>query len=159
MVFYVIAAVASIGLFPMPYVGYTLVRIGVSGACLYGLMSVKGADEPAIGDIKARYFLGAIGILYNPLIPIWLTREVWIVVDLCVMVICALLIRANGSSDQHPKASNSAELLSSKATDYLSGLREVSDTTGKKADRFMSRLLWLSLGLLAYIVIITFALD
>ena len=76
---YFAAIVALIGLMPMPYVGYTLVKIGVAAGCLLAITKVS---KVKLLDVNANIWLVGIAVLYNPIFPIYLTRGIWIVIDI-----------------------------------------------------------------------------
>ena len=74
---FIAAAIIAIGAFPLPYGYYTLLRIV---ACIvFGLLSY-GAF------IKSNIILGAIAalfaIVFNPIIPVYLSKDVWTVIDI-----------------------------------------------------------------------------
>ena len=91
---YIAAAAALVGLLPMPYFGYTLVRIGVTVACLIAMSTMP---RRMFWGISSNIWLVAIAVLYNPIAPIFLNRELWIAVDLVIAVI--LFFIATGSVD------------------------------------------------------------
>ena len=70
------AVMLVIALADLPYGYYTLLRIVVCGVALYGayIASTSKATEWVIP-------LGIIALVFNPLIPIYLSREIWAVVD------------------------------------------------------------------------------
>jgi hypothetical protein len=63
---------------PLPYGFYTFLRLAVSAAGVFA----------AIELMREKNFLwvlfGAIVLLFNPLIPVYLDREVWFPIDLFV---------------------------------------------------------------------------
>lgn len=61
-----------IALANLPYGYYTFLKIAVCGTALYGIV-VAHKREPQMWLIA----LIGIAITYNPLIPIYLAREVW----------------------------------------------------------------------------------
>jgi uncharacterized protein DUF6804 len=60
-----------IGLAPLPYGYYTFLRILVCASCIY--LAKKYHNRFTARSI----IFGLLGILYNPIIPIHLTREIW----------------------------------------------------------------------------------
>ena len=93
---YFAAIVALIGLMPMPYVGYTLVKIGVVAGCLLAITKVS---EVKLLDVKANIWLVGIAVLYNPIFPIYLTRGIWIVIDIVTAIILFYLAKKIASND------------------------------------------------------------
>jgi hypothetical protein len=72
-----IAAVAvAIGLLPLPYEYYMLLRLLLCGLCIYYLSSV-----PGVRDVE-RWALTGLAILHNPVAPIELgSKLLWFVVN------------------------------------------------------------------------------
>lgn len=98
---YFAAIVALIGLMPMPYVGYTLVKIGVVAGCL---LAVTKVSEVKLLEVNANIWLVGIAVLYNPIFPIYLTRSIWIVIDIITAITLVYLAKKlanNDASDEH----------------------------------------------------------
>ena len=93
---YFAAIVALIGLMPMPYVGYTLVKIGVAGGCL---LAISKVSQVKLLDVNANIWLVGIAVLYNPIFPIYLTRGIWIVIDIFTAIILFYLAKKIASND------------------------------------------------------------
>jgi len=140
---YLVAASALIGLLPMPYVGYTVVRILVSGFCLLGLLTKSKGDD--VLNIKYQYWLVAIGILYNPIFPIFLTRGIWIIIDIAVAILMISAVK-NITANNHinDNAASSRHLENAKTK-----LNQIE----KKADKSMNSMILWSLALLFLIFI------
>ena len=82
---YFAAIVALIGLMPMPYVGYTLVKIGVVAGCLLAITKVS---DVKLLDVNANIWLVGIAVLYNPIIPVYLYEKlIWAIVNLITMYV------------------------------------------------------------------------
>ena len=86
------AVMLVIALADLPYGYYTLLRIIVCGVSLYGAYTASTAN--AHGWVIP---LGFIALLFNPLIPIYLSREVWAVVD----VLAATSLIASASAERN----------------------------------------------------------
>jgi hypothetical protein len=71
-----------IALATLPYGYYRLLRWVVCGASIFVAFTAYNWKK-----IWATWLFGFIALLFNPLIPIYLSREVWQPID----VICALL--------------------------------------------------------------------
>lgn len=70
--------VLAIGVLPMPYGYYTLLRLVVCGCSLYFAYNLYETK-----DIAFVWVFGFIAVLYNPIIPVYLyEKEIWIVVNL-----------------------------------------------------------------------------
>ena len=93
---YFAAIVALIGLMPMPYVGYTLVKIGVAGGCL---LAISKVSQVKLLDVNANIWLVGIAVLYNPIFPIYLTRGIWIVIDIVTAIILFYIAKKLASND------------------------------------------------------------
>jgi len=79
----IIAAIILIfALAPWPYGYYQLIRFVVCGAALYIAFMAYNWQK-----IWAAWLFGFIAVLFNPLIPIHLSREIWQTID----VVCAAL--------------------------------------------------------------------
>lgn len=77
-------------LLPLPGACYTFLRLSVCAASLF-LAYQHFVHEDAID--KWVILLGAVAILYNPLVPIYLTREIWTVLNLITAAFFALHLR------------------------------------------------------------------
>ncbi len=71
-----------IALLPMPYGYYTLVRICV--CVLSSFLAYKTWQEKI--NLWMWIFI-IIAILFNPIIPIYLSRELWAVIDIVVAIV------------------------------------------------------------------------
>lgn len=71
-----------IALLPMPYGYYTLVRICI---CLYSAFLAYKSWEEKI-DIWMWIFI-VIAVLFNPIIPIYLNRELWAIIDIVIAIV------------------------------------------------------------------------
>ena len=70
-----------------PYIYYTLLRIVVCGTSAF--IAYKAYEF----NIKTwKHIAGFIAILFNPIVPICLNKETWVVIDLIAAVIMLLSI-------------------------------------------------------------------
>ena len=70
--------VLAIGVLPMPYGYYTLLRLVVCGCSLYFAYNLYETK-----DIAFAWVFGFFVVLYNPIIPIYLyDKQIWIVVNI-----------------------------------------------------------------------------
>jgi hypothetical protein len=84
----VIAALCLLwALLPNPYGFYVLVRIIVCGVCGYLAYQYEGRQT------ASAWLFGLTAVVYNPIIPIYLPREIWMPIDLLMAVL--LLWSAN----------------------------------------------------------------
>ncbi len=79
-IFIVPMVVLGIGLLPMTYGFYTLLRLVVF-VCA-GLISYRRYKE---GQTNWAAVFGLITLVYNPLIPVFLSRPIWLPIDLVVI--------------------------------------------------------------------------
>lgn len=76
------AAALTIAILSLPYGYYQLLRLGIFAAGIYCGIKLKSA-----GDEKLAYCLFAVALAFNPFLPVYLSREIWLPIDL----ICAAL--------------------------------------------------------------------
>jgi uncharacterized protein DUF6804 len=84
-----------VAVFPMPYYGfYTFVRLAICLSCL-GLAYWTVAKEPRLASWAVA--LAAIGILFNPIIPVFLAKPIWVWIDVgAAAIILAHLVFVRG---------------------------------------------------------------
>ena len=80
---YIPAAILFIGVFPLPIGYYTLLRLVVTAAAAYVAYDTFQNDKQS-GWI---WVFGFVAILFNPLIPIYLDKELWMVIDFAVAIL------------------------------------------------------------------------
>ena len=82
----------------MPYGYYTVTRIAVAGfACFLALV---GWEDTAI-SLMWSAILGCVAVLFNPMIPIHLSRTTWHIFDVGVAIILTahlVFVRPSNSS-------------------------------------------------------------
>lgn len=71
------AILLVIALAPMPYGYYQVLRIVVCGLSCYGAYLAYNAESHIW-----MWLLAGIAILFNPIFPIYLERDLWNVIDL-----------------------------------------------------------------------------
>jgi len=86
---YIPAAVLFIGVFPLPIGYYTLLRLVVTAAAAYIAYDTFQTDKQS-GWI---WVFGFVAILFNPLIPIYLDKELWMIIDFAVAVLFIIYSR------------------------------------------------------------------
>jgi hypothetical protein len=80
-----------------PYEFFTILRFVVCGSSTYvAWLSYKDGQE------NWTWILGAIALLFNPFLPIYLTREIWVVIDsaTAVLLIVAIFGLKLGNKEQ-----------------------------------------------------------
>ena len=76
------AIMSLLALAPLPYGYYTLLRIVVCGAAIWTVICAY--------DLKRQWMVwlfGFITVLFNPLIPIHLDRQLWVILDVLTAVV------------------------------------------------------------------------
>ena len=137
---YFAAIVALIGLMPMPYVGYTLVKIGVASGCLLAITKVSGIK---LFEVNANIWLVGLAVLYNPILPIYLTRNIWIFLDIVTAIILIYLAKKLVNNDD----SNDFSIIESK-------LKSIDKSKIEKgANRYVKKMLLTGIFLLIIIAL------
>ena len=80
---YIPTAVLFVGVLPLPIGYYTLLRLVVTAAAAYIAYDTFQNDKQS-GWI---WVFGFVAILFNPLIPIYLDKEIWMVIDFVVAIL------------------------------------------------------------------------
>lgn len=83
----------------MPYVGYTVVRIGVTLGCVLAIFTIP---KKAYAGVSSTVWLVLISILYNPIIPLFLNRGTWIILDLIVAALLFGIVSADNVTLSNP---------------------------------------------------------
>ena len=78
----IVAIMLLIAIAPLPYGYYQFLRWVVCGVAVFIAYSAY-----TWGKIWAVWLFGIVAVLFNPIIPIHLTKEIWQPIDL----VCALL--------------------------------------------------------------------
>lgn len=98
------AAMLILAVFPWPYGYYTLLRLAVCTVAAWLAWAQWKHDDAASSWVVA---LGAIAFLYNPLLPVHLSREIWAVLNILTSAafvlhfrMLARMVKAQGTGDQ-----------------------------------------------------------
>ena len=75
-VIYITAGMLFLGAAPLPYGYYMLLRLVVTIVFAWAAYATYERKEEVL-----PWVLGVIALLFNPLIPIHLPKEVWMIVD------------------------------------------------------------------------------
>lgn len=71
----------------LPYGYYTFLRFAIAGISVYMVyLSAKNHLS------HWAWIFGAIAVLFNPIIPIYLSKEIWVPIDIIVAVIYVISI-------------------------------------------------------------------
>jgi len=71
-----------LGALPLPYAYYELLRVLVAGFAAYFAWKEFDGNEKKVNSFT--WIFGVIAVLFNPFLPIHLTKGIWVVVDLAV---------------------------------------------------------------------------
>ena len=106
----IICALLVIALFKMPYGYYQFMHIAIT---IWGIIYLSKAYQHTRESAKktcALLITGAITILYNPILPINLDREIWSPLSIIsiplIFLIPILLKSANNNTEKKPQCSN-----------------------------------------------------
>lgn len=80
------AAMLLIAVAPLPYGYYNLLRIAVCGCCAY--LSLKYHEHEGLSPWVC--VLAGLALLFNPIVPIHMTKEAWVIFDLSAAGLIAL---------------------------------------------------------------------
>jgi|TARA_B100000315_G_scaffold64117_1_gene58243 hypothetical protein len=75
----IVIAMLLLGILDFPYAYYTLLRIVVTVVSAFAAYNAVENDQQ-----PWMIIFGAVAILFNPIIPIYLNKEIWVVIDVIV---------------------------------------------------------------------------
>ena len=81
-----------------PYGYYMLLRLVVCGVAVYGAVQAHNQDREGW-----TWLLGGMAVLFNPLIPVHLGKEAWVLIDLISAVllgVAASILHRGSLADQ-----------------------------------------------------------
>lgn len=152
-----VPVIAALGaLLPLSHDGYTLVRIVVCAFLLYAGFKVKSQGSPnseKIGAQEASLICFVIAAVYNPIFPLYLSRGLWMIIDVVVAAFLIWFINLSSS-----KASQQTSSLSIQNSDFEELGRE-GKKPSDKGDKLMSSVMWSSLATVVVLLILTFMIK
>ena len=80
--FIVPAGLLMLAVLPLPYAYYEFLRVTVTGAAAYVAVRMVKLDRHNIAVL-----FGLIALLFNPIAPVYLSKQVWIIFDLMAALI------------------------------------------------------------------------
>ena len=90
------AIVFLVAIFPMPYEYYMLLRVGSLFLFAYLIYKCANMTSVTIFDINFLWIFAGFLVLYNPLIPISLTKTLWIPINaVTAAAILAFWVKVN----------------------------------------------------------------
>lgn len=116
------------GILPLEYSTYTAIKIVVFSTTFYAALKIKGSGSPSkhnLGTNEAIFLFLLIGVVYNPLFPIYLNRGIWILLDLIAAGYIFWFLSL--------KPSDHNELETQKNADHNRILKKKSNEFGKVA--------------------------
>lgn len=81
--FLIPAALLVIAVLPLPYGYYTLLRLVVTIAAVVAALGLYQARQAVVWTV---IFMGAVALLFNPIITVRLDRSAWLPIDLGLAV-------------------------------------------------------------------------
>lgn len=96
------AAMLLLAVAPLPYGYYTLLRLIVCGSCAYLALTHHGRE----GFSPWVCALAAVALLFNPIVPVHLSKEVWVPIDLAAASFIALHWLKRGRTALRPPQKN-----------------------------------------------------
>ncbi len=86
---YIPAAVLFIGIFPMPIVYYTLLKLVVTAAAAYATYEAFQMDEES--GWMDIWVIGAV--LFNPFAPFYFIKAMWMIIDFATAILFIVFSR------------------------------------------------------------------
>ena len=86
---YIPAAVLFIGVFPLPIGYYTLLRLVVTAAAAYIAYDTFQTDKQS----GWTWVFGFVAILFNPIVPVYLDKELWMIIDFAAAILFIIYSR------------------------------------------------------------------
>lgn len=138
-----LAAFAALaGLLPLPFDGYVFIKIVVAGISLYSGLRIRSRNE------QAFVILMLIAAVYNPIVPLHLSRSLWMLLDVGVAGYLLWLVYGTRPS-----------VGSDVADQMVASPGQLPPTIQRKAgkaDSLMNSLLYSSIGGLIVIALLIF---
>jgi len=98
----IIAGISTFMLFlaiaKLPYGYYTLLRWIVTINALFSVWVAYNSE-----DTFWVFLMGGIAILFNPIIPVYLTKEIWVIIDVIVAILFLVSIFKIKTKRELPK--------------------------------------------------------
>lgn len=136
------AVAVLIGMLPLPIDAYHLIRWIVACTCSFG--AYKIFQEDRTNQYKGVILI-AIAFIFNPIIPFYLGRVLWLITD---VIVCGLLVWLSFGKN---KAAD--EVIKDK--DLISEISTKIEEIERKGDGFAKRALINAIGLLFVFALIS----
>lgn len=136
------AFAALAGLLPLPHDGYVLIKIVVAGVSLFSGLRIRSRNQ------QAFVILMLIAAVYNPIVPLHLSRSLWMLLDVGVAGYLLWLVYGTRLA----VGSDVADQMAARPGPPPPNLQE---KTGK-VDSLMNSLLYSSIGGLLVIALLMF---
>lgn len=75
------ACAALIGILPLPIDAYHIIRLVVCGTCIFAAFEYTKIPSHNKGT---NILILTVALIYNPIIPFYLSRDLWIAIDIIV---------------------------------------------------------------------------
>jgi Ca2+/Na+ antiporter len=147
MIFFIIIFTLCLALLPLSTPAYTAIRVVITLASVAHIFKQK--DKTSVEHFP--YY--ALAILYNPIVPIWLDRSTWVVIDLvAIAVICCIKYYDMNKVKKRADSTYVPEPISSK-------VKKVSEKAELSIDNHISKTQPYLLGLIILLIVITITLK
>ena len=90
-IFFLPAIMSGIAVLDMPFGYYTLLRIVICGSGAFGAFLIYTAYRRRWFSVSVTAVPAIIALLYNPLIPVHLTRDIWFPINLSCVLLFSIL--------------------------------------------------------------------
>ena len=78
-VLFIAAGMLFLGIFPLPYGYYTLLRFVACGVFAWAALIAQTKKNEEV----LPWILGVLAVVFNPIVPIYFPKEVWVIIDFC----------------------------------------------------------------------------
>jgi hypothetical protein len=95
------ACAAFIGILPLPIDAYHIIRLVVCGTCIFAAYEYTKISNHNKG---INILILVVALIYNPIIPFYLSRDLWIAIDIIAGVFLIWLSLIPKSSLEKPHA-------------------------------------------------------
>lgn len=85
----ILMALFAVSIFDLPYGFYTFLRIVVTALSLWFLFCCYNY----VGEFKPIFIpVVVMAILWNPIIPIYLDKDTWVILDIIALIVCFIML-------------------------------------------------------------------
>lgn len=96
VIIYICAAMLFLGAAPLPYGYYTLLRLVACGVFAFAAFIAFERKSKAL-----PWIYGFLALIFNPIIKIYLPKEIWVVVDIAAGILLLLTYSQGNKNKEH----------------------------------------------------------